>query len=270
MRLGAPIFDAYASGEEWALLHQKYGYRAAYSPINSKDDLHKKDEFIKAAKKHDITIAEVGAWSNPMSPDAAERKKNIEHCKNQLFVADEMGASCCVNIAGNIGERWDGHSKDNFTKAAFEQIVETTREIIDSVSPKNTYYTLEMMPWMYPFDEDSYIELIKAIDRERFAAHLDIANTINSPIKYYNTQRIIKSCFAKLGPHIKSIHVKDITMAQEMTVHISEIIAGKGNLDHKCLIEQVKKQNPEIPLMLEHLATKEQYIEAGDYIKNLF
>ena len=270
MRLGAPIFDRYESGEQWALLHQKYGYGAAYSPINGKNDLGKKDEFIKAAKKYDIVIAEVGAWSNPMSPDPEERKTALEHCKTQLFVADEMGANCCVNIAGNLGERWDGHSDKNFTKEAFDLIVETTRDIIDSVNPKRTCYTLEMMPWMHPYDEDGYLDLIKAVGRERFAAHIDIVNTINSPMKYYATAGIIKSCFAKLGKYIKSVHVKDITMTQELTAHLSEIIVGKGNFDHRCLIGEVRKLDENIPLMLEHLSTKEEYIEAGDYIKKLF
>ena len=270
MRLGAPIFDKYESGGEWALLHQKYGYRAAYSPISSKNELHKKEEFIKAAEKYDIIIAEVGAWSNPVSLNPDERKKNIEHCKNQMFVADEVGAECCVNIAGNLGDIWDGHSDKNFIKEAFDLIVETTRDIIDSVKPKRTYYTLEMMPWMYPYDEDSYLDLIKAIDREHFAAHLDIVNTINSPLKYYSTPDIIKSCFSKLGKYIKSIHVKDIFMSQSMTVHLSEVIAGKGNFNHKCLIDEVRKLNENIPLMLEHLSTKEEYLEAGDYIKKLW
>ena len=270
MRLGAPIFDNYESGEEWALLHKKYGYRAAYSPVNNKDGLHRKDEFIKAAEKHDIIIAEVGAWCNPMSPDEAERKKNIEYCKNQLFVADEIGAKCCVNISGNLGEPWDGHSEKNFTKAAFNQIVETTRDIIDSVKPKRTFYTLEMMPWMYPHNQRSYNDLLKAIDRERFAVHLDLVNIIKSPVRYYNTPEIIRACFKVLGAYIKSIHVKDIFMSQEMTTHLTEVIPGKGNFNHKCLINEVRKLDENIPLMLEHLPSKEEYTEAGDYIKSLF
>ena len=270
MRLGAPLFDKYESGEEWALLHKKYGYRAAYSPINSKEELSNKDEFIKAAEKYDIVIAEVGAWSNPMSLDSAERKKAIEYCKNQLFVADEIGAKCCVNISGNLGEKWDGHSRKNLTQEAFALIVETTRKIIDSVKPKRTYYTLEMMPWMFPHDQGSYLNLIHAISRERFAVHLDIVNIVKSPARYYNTADLINSCFKKLGKYIKSIHVKDISMSQEMTVHLSEVISGKGNFDHKCLIDSVRKTDENIPLMLEHLSTKEEYTEAGDYIKSLF
>ena len=270
MRLGAPVFEKYESAEEWALFHKKYGYRAAYSPINNKNDLDKKDEFIKAAEKYDIVIAEVGAWSNPMSLNPEERKKAIKYCKEQLFVADEMGAACCVNIAGNVGEKWDGHSDQNFKKETFEQIVETTRKIIDAVKPTRTYFTLEMMPWMYPHNQRSYLNLVHAVARERFAVHIDIANIIKSPVRYYNSPDIIRACFRKLGRYIKSVHVKDVFMSQDMTTHISEIMPGKGNIDLKCLVEETRRRNPDIPLMLEHLATKEEYLEAGEYMKKLF
>ena len=270
MRLGAPIMEKIETPEEWVYVHQKYGYRAAYCPINQVDELDTKKDFIRAAEKHDIIFAEIGAWCNPMSLNPEERKKAIDYCKERLFIADESNTKCCVNITGNQGEPWDGHSDKNFTKEAFDLVVETTRDIIDSVKPKRTYYTVEMMPWMYPYDEDSYLDLIKAIDREHFAVHLDIVNIITSPMKYYNTTAVTKSCFNKLGKYIKSIHVKDITMSQKMTVHLDEIIPGKGNFNHKCLIEEVRKLDENIPLMLEHLSTREEYIEAGEYIKSLF
>jgi len=270
MRLGGPIIEGMGTPEEFVYYHQKYGYRAAYCWIHSINELDTKKDFIKAAEEHDIIFAEIGAWCNPMSLNPEERKKAVEHCKNQLFIADESNTKCCVNIAGNLGDKWDGHSDRNFTKEAFDLIVETTRDIIDSVNPKRTFYTLEMMPWMYPYDADSYLELIRAIDRKQFAAHLDIVNIINSPLKYYNTEAVIKDCFAKLGGYIKSIHVKDIIMSQDMTVHLSEVIAGKGNFDHKCLIEEVRRLDENIPLMLEHLSTKEEYGEAGEYLKKFF
>ena len=269
MRFGAPLYEEYKNAEEWASALKKYGYNAAYCPIGA-DRLDLKDEYITAAEKYDIIIAEVGAWSNPMALNPDERKKALDNCKKQLHLADEIGAKCCVNIAGNLGEQWDGHSPENFTQKAFDLIVETTRDIIDSVNPMRTFYTIEMMPWMYPYDEDSYLELIRAVGREHFAVHLDIANIINSPAKYYNTPGIIRSCFAKLGGYIKSVHVKDIVMSQAMTTHIGEIILGKGNLCHKTLVEEVKKCGENIPMMLEHLSSKEEYIEAGEYFTKFF
>ncbi|MHC4542678.1 MAG: sugar phosphate isomerase/epimerase, partial [Planctomycetota bacterium] len=81
-----------------------------------------------------------------------------------------------MNISGSRGERWDGPSPKNFTDETFDIIVATTRAIIDEVKPTRTYFTLETMPWAYPDSADSYVALLKAIDRKRFAVHLDPVN----------------------------------------------------------------------------------------------
>ena len=89
-----------------------------------------------------------------------------------LEIANRVGAKCCVNIAGSRGDKWDGPHQDNMTEDTFTLIVDTVRTIIDSVKPKRTFYTLEPMPWIHPYDPDSYLRLIKAIDRPEFGVHL--------------------------------------------------------------------------------------------------
>ena len=69
-------------------------------------------------------------------------------------------------------------------------IVQTVREIIDAVKPVRTFYTLETMPWMYPDSAHSYLELIRAIDRERFAVHLDVVNLVCSPQRLLRQRRL--------------------------------------------------------------------------------
>ena len=87
------------------------------------------------------------------------------------------------------------------------------REIVDAVEPRRTFFTLEPMPWTLPDSPDSYLELMSAIDRRQFAVHLDPTNLINSPAKFYDNAGLLRECFAKLGPHIKCCHAKDITLA---------------------------------------------------------
>jgi hypothetical protein len=36
---------------------------------------------------------------------------------------------------------------------------------IDAVKPRRTFYTLEAMPWIFSDTPDSYLELMRAIDR---------------------------------------------------------------------------------------------------------
>jgi sugar phosphate isomerase/epimerase len=270
LRLGGPIFKKYDGPDTWVQILQRLGYRAAYCPIG----IEEKDEVVKAyakaAQEADIIIAEVGAWSNPISPNAEMRKQALEKCREHLALADRIGASCCVNISGSRNEKhWAGPHADNLTQETFGLIVETTRAIIDDVKPTRTYFTLEAMPWSYPDSPDSYVRLIKAIDRERFAVHLDPVNFVVSPQVYFNSGKMIRECFEKLGPKIRSCHGKDIILNEEIyTPHLDELRPGLGRLDYATLLKELSKF-PDTPLMLEHLPDAEQYRLAAEHIRSV-
>ena len=122
------------------------------------------------------------------------------------------------------------------------------------------------MPYMLPDSPDTYLKLIKAIDRKQFAAHLDPVNMISSPQRFYNNAAFIKDCFKKLGPYMKSIHAKDITIMPELTVHLEERRPGLGSLDYGVFLagdQQIK----DIPFMLEHLESQEDYLLAAEYVR---
>jgi sugar phosphate isomerase/epimerase len=268
VRLGGPTFEKYEDPAGWIAALKKLGYSAAYCPVgaNASDDVVKAYE--QAAKEANIIIAEVGAWSNPISPDEKTWKEAMEKCRRQLHLADRIGARCCVNISGSRSNRWEGPSPDNLTEETFNLIVETTREIIDEVKPTRTYFTLEMMPWSYPDSVDSYVRLLKAIDRKRFAVHLDPVNIVCSPQRYFRNGRLIRECFKKLGPQIKSCHGKDILLDTKLTTHLDEVRPGLGGLDYVTFLKELSKL-PDVPLMLEHLPNAEEYRLAAEHVRSV-
>jgi sugar phosphate isomerase/epimerase len=269
MRLGGPVFVEYSEPDGWIAALRRCGYSAAFCPVTSQDDPAMVRAYAKAAQEAGVAIAEVGAWSNSLSPDEETRRAALAHCQEQLALADEIGALCCVNISGSRGPLWDGPHPDNLTPDTFDLIVETVRKIIDAVKPRRAFYTLETMPWMYPDSADSYVRLIEAIDRERFAAHLDPVNLVCSPQRYYGSSDLIKECFAKLGPYIKSCHAKDIALSERLTVHLDEVRPGLGALDYRVYLRELDKLGPDAVLMLEHLQTAEEYALAADHVRSV-
>lgn len=268
IRLGGPPFEKSKDPDAWVRALKNLGYSAAYCPVgaNASDDVVK--AYASAAERANIIIAEVGAWSNPISPDEKTRQDALTKCRTQLALADRIGARCCVNIAGSRGEIWDGHSPDNFTDETFDMIVETTRAIIDDVKPTRTFFTLETMPWEYPDSADSYLQLFKAIDRKRFAVHLDPVNLVCSPQRYYGNGELIRECFRKLGPNIKSCHAKDILLQQKLTTHLDEVRPGTGGLDYVTFLRELSKLK-DVPLMLEHLPNAEEYRLAAEHVRRV-
>lgn len=269
MRLGGPLFDQITDAASWVASIKAHGYSAVYCPIGPEADDAMVQDYTNAARENNIVIAEVGAWSNPISPNEEERKTAIQKCQDLLAHADRMGALCCVNIAGSRSNKWDGPAADNLSPETFDLIVETTRAIIDNVNPVNTFYTLEMMPWIFPDSPTSYLRLIEAIDRPQCAVHLDPVNIVNSPSRFFDTGRLISRCFELLGPYIKSCHGKDIVLSQNLTVHLDETRPGLGGLDYAVFLKELDKLSPDIPLMLEHLPTEEEYRLAAEYIRSV-
>jgi sugar phosphate isomerase/epimerase len=270
IRLGGPLFEKYDSPEAWINAVNNTGYRAAYCPIGLGASKEEIKAYKKAADKADILIAEVGAWSNPISPDKKTAKEAFDKCVASLDLADQIEAKCCVNIAGSRNEKnWAGPHQENFSDDTFDLIVQTTRKIIDEVKPKNTFFTLEAMPWVFPESADAYLRLIKAIDRKAFAVHLDPVNMVVSPAVFYRNGDLIKDCFNKLGPHIKSCHAKDLILKEPTAMpEFNEVQPGLGQMDYRVFLTELKKF-PEIPLMMEHLQTAEQYQAGAEYIRKV-
>jgi sugar phosphate isomerase/epimerase len=269
MRLGAELRQEVKDPAGWIAALQERRYRAAIWPLGGDpaDDLV--DAYVRAAADAGIVIAEVGAWlHNPLSSDEAVRREGIARCQERLVLADRVGARCCVNVAGSRGDKWCGPHPDDLTEDTFNQLVETVREIVDAVNPTRTFYTIETMPWMFPDSPDSYLRLIKAVDRRGFAAHLDPVNMINTPARYFRNGEFIRECFDKLGPYIKSCHAKDTRMSGDLTVHISESPVGKGVLDYRTYLRCLAELDPDMPLILEHVP-EEDLIAGAEHLRAL-
>ena len=141
----------------------------------------------------------------------------------------------------------------------FDDAVENARKIIDAVKPTRTKFTYEAMGWAIPDGPESYLKLIKAVDRPGFGVHLDPCNMINSPERFYNTTALINECFDKLGPWIVSCHAKDLTWDVEMNVHFREVCIGTGSLDWATYLKRLASLPGDVPLMIEHMKGAEEY-----------
>jgi sugar phosphate isomerase/epimerase len=270
VRLGGPVFARYENPDDWINAVIALGYKAAYCPLDITASQDEIKACKKAAKVADIIISEVGVWNNPISSNESERESAIDKCIKSLQLADEIEANCCVNVSGSRNEKyWAGPHMDNLSDETFDMVVETTRKIIDAVQPGHTCFTLEAMPWAFPYSPDSYLRLIKAIDRKSFAVHLDPVNMVVSPEIFFNNGKMIQECFAKLGPFIKSCHAKDIILREDIYLpHLDEVRAGLGKLNYDVFLKELSRLR-DVPLMLEHLNTPEEYKSAADYIREV-
>lgn len=267
IRFGGPAFVSADDPAVYAEAHRRLGYRAAYAPDIGLADRGRIEAIRSECAVRDITIAEVGVWVNLQDPDPGRRRANFAVVAEKLALAEELGALCCVDIAGSWNpEIWYGPHPGNFSPEFFDATVETTRQLIDLVKPRRTRFTLEMMGWVIPSGPDEYLDLIRAVDRPAFGVHLDVCNAINSPGRIYNNTRLIEECFDKLGRWIVSCHAKDVAWVPGMQVHFIEVPPGRGVVDYPTFLRRLNRLPHAVPVMLEHLSTPEQYMEARGFL----
>lgn len=267
LRLGGPIFLKSDDPRELAREHRRLGYSAAYCPRATADDSDRVKAIRGAFAAENVAIAEVGAWVNMLDPDAEKRRKNLQYVTDRLALAEAVGARCCVDIAGSYNpEVWYGPHPDNLSPRFFDATVENCRKVIDAIKPRRTVFSIEMMGWSLPDGPDSYLRLIKAVDRPAFAVHMDVCNAIHSPERYYRSGEFITECFRKLGRWTASCHAKDLEWKVEMNVHFKEVVPGRGGVDYRSYLRNLAALPIDAPLMLEHLTTPEEYEEGKKYI----
>jgi sugar phosphate isomerase/epimerase len=268
LRLGAPVSAPGDDPDALARAHRAKGYRAAYCPAIPLDDRERVRATVEAFARHDVAIAEVGRWVNLLDPDTEARRKNLATVTDGLALAEAVGARCCVDIAGSFSATsWFGPHPENLSERFFDAAVENARKVVDAVKPARTSFCYEMMAWSLPDGPDACLRMLKAVDRKAFAVHLDPCNLVNSPARYYRSADLVRECYAKLAPHVASVHVKDLAWDVEMAVHFREVRVGLGSIDHAAWLAEHARACPDVPLMLEHLSSDGEYDAARDHLR---
>jgi len=244
------------------------GYDSVALPLDYNDPVSLIDEYVVALKQANIVLAEVGAWNcNLLHPDVKVSDAAFTQVVRQFEMAEYANAVCFVTVVGSESDIWDGPHPESFTKRVFERVVNTTVRILDAVNPQKTAFGYETMPWMLPDSPKRNLELIDAVNHTGFGVHLDIINMINSIERYYNNADFTRECFNLLSKHIKSIHLKDIILASNLTVHLSECMVGDGGYNLNAFFDEVVKLDKDIPVLTEHMDNQDDYKRSITYIR---
>ena len=268
MILGTSSPLQHTSPEDWAAKHKALGLKAINFPVNYLEGEEKYLAYKKAADATGLSISEVGIWRNTLAADPSERAKWIDYAIGQLQMAEEIGATCCVNVVGTpYGPRWDGGYRDNFSMELWTDAVKMIRQVIDGVRPRHTKFCIESMPWMIPSSPQECLRLLEDVDRAEFATHLDVVNMITSPQRYFFNDDFLRECFSVLKGTIVSCHLKNIKLKEEYTFQLEESACEDGALDLELYASLASAENPCMPMIIEHLDTDQEYFDSVKYVK---
>ena len=123
------------------------------------------------------------------------------------------------------------------------------------------------MQWMVPASPQEYAKLLKDVDREGFAVHMDAINFIKDPYTYTHKCELLDETFELLGSKTRSCHLKDCILEPGTTVAIKEVPLGEGTMEIPYYLEKIAQLDEDMPVLLEHLPDMAAYDRAIDWLK---
>ena len=262
---GATHEDVFAIARK----HKEKGYAAAYVPQVRLDQTDRLRDIRNAFAKEGVMLAEVQSWDNLLHPDPSYASRVRDEIKEALAVAEEVGARCAITTVGSFRpESLNHHSPRNFTQEAFDAAVEIARDIIDSVKPRQAFFTFEILSSHIVDSPDNVAAIAKAVDRPQFGVHIDLVNFIASARDYWNGgANLIREVMRLCGDRVIGAHVKDIELEDASdTVRLSETRPGLGRVDYVTYLTELAKAPRDLSLLMEHLPTEAEYDQASEYI----
>lgn len=269
MRLGIAKTLTHSNPREWAEKHSTAGLSAVVFPLDCRAGNREILDYKKAADDYGLVIAEVGAWCNLLDADERKAAENLDFVRRSVALAEKTGAACTVNISGSLSSSaWDGGDKRNFLPQTFDRVAQIVTKIVAEAD--RSTFTLEPMPWTIPYDADNYLKLLRRVNDRRFAVHMDAVNMINSVEKFFFQTEFLHDVFAKLGDKIVSAHLKDVKLLSSLTLRLEERPPLTGDFETELYLRLLNAANSDMPIIIEHLTTDEEYLLAVKRVRDSF
>lgn len=76
-------------------------------------------------------------------------------------------------------------------------------------------------------------------------------------------------CVDLLGDRIRSCHIKDVHLGEKFTFRLEECPPGCGEFPLRYYAEKMSAIDPDMPVILEHLDTDEEYLRYLQVLKEI-
>ncbi|TCL56828.1 sugar phosphate isomerase/epimerase [Hydrogenispora ethanolica] len=195
---------------------------------------------------HNIQIAVLGCYINPIHPDPVERRRSLERFKEHLRYARAFGCSIVGTETGSLHADCSYHP-DNESEAAFRTLVESVAQLVAEAERFGTFVGIEGVTTHTITTPAKMKQLLTAIPSGNLQVIFDPVNLL-SPANYQEQDRIIGESFDLFGDKIVAIHSKDFVVEDG---RLKLVPVGQGMLHHELLLKTVKNAKPYINFLLE-------------------
>ena len=201
----------------------------------------------EALTRHNIKVAMLGAYFNPVHSNKELVRSNIEYFKEHLRLAKELNCNFVGTETGSYNDdKWTYNPK-NQTEEGYQETMKVFHELIEVAKENSTTILMEPAWGHVIFDVKQLKRAYDEINSENFKVTIDIYNLIYSG-NYQNYKKIFIEALSTFKDDVKIIHLKDFYVEDGKIIQCG---LGKGIIDFKFLLDTIKTYSPNATMIFE-------------------
>lgn len=222
-------------------------------------------------RNHNLPICCISGYTNLVHPIAATRKANLDHLRQIIRYANELGSPYVISETGtyHLESDWVSDPK-NKTEEGYAECLDVIGGIVDFARQHGVTFCVETYVNNVIGSVEETLRLFADINHPNLGLLMD-------PTNYFEEHNIgamdltLNRIFDALSDKIRIAHAKDVKLAETFAgvsmadidgdeahalrgVGMIELPApGLGSLNYDLYLKRLARQHPNIPMIIEHL-----------------
>ena len=203
-----------------------------------------RQKFTSAGK----SVPLIGAYFNPVHPDAEKTENGVAVFKDYLRLAGAFGGSIVGSETGSFnGDKWTYHPM-NRTKEAYHRVERVFSELCGYAAEYGMQVGMEGAFGHVCWNVKTLAENVKRIGADNIRIIFDLYNYLDSS-NAGSIYDILQEGLQTFGDRICVFHIKDCTVQPDGTLRQCGV--GQGIFDYARIITEIRKVCPDAALVLE-------------------
>lgn len=202
-----------------------------------------------------IKVVQLWGWyPSIVTPDEATRRTGVDHARRIV----ELGTHAGVDMIGirptsmSPNGAWSPHPA-NYLPETEDRLVQSLSEIAQASATYGLPLALECHVTTTLNSAATVRRVVERVGAQWLRVNIDPVNFIPDFATAYNTTALLNELFDTLGDVAASAHVKDVIVDDDLVVHISETMPGRGLLDFDTFFRRFEQALPHGYAFVEHL-----------------
>lgn len=229
--------------------------------------LYNKDKakaYYQILKEHDIEVAMLGAYFNPVHSNKEVLSKAISKFKNHLEYASLLNCKLVGTETGSYNDDKWTYNEKNHTEDAYLEVLEIFKELRKVAEDYNTFIAIEGAYAHCMKDPKRLNRLVRELDSDNIKVIVDLFNYLYIG-NHEQRNEIFKEAISLMKDKIVLFHLKDYIVEDGK---LKQVGLGKGLMDYKFLIKTIKENFDDAYLVFEGVVG-DDIDESLEFINNL-